>query len=490
MQTRRLHVSGLTPAISEADLRARFSVFGNVKTVDGVGKLDGLDQPRRFAYVSLEATPDKHSKCLNILSGATWKGAKLRIGEARPDFTPRLEKERGENGHPATPRKFTRGVTGVESKNMTLVTLQNATQRGGWKVTSLHHLVRPMRMRPLHPIERPIKSTVSTIRKRRRKHVVPTRARRQKIDPTLYNATHLTEEILKAEHIFIPQAMEVESSPQRAQPSNGALHHAAGVVKTQERVSIQEDLTGTAFEIEKQKDLALLAKLFEGKVEWDGREDDLGGSDNDMRVEAPEDAHMADEVSEASSSSNEQDAGDMGQKEAVSTEETAHHEDNAARPARLKELFSIANQEPTSILAGLDLELELDNSLEFDVMPRSMQETAPANGTELHANARKQNTLHSQRRELEGFQFSTDLPYFFPLESGEVSRGAVKDTFSIAQTQGWRSVFLNPPSSDEVRKQWEAEKVALTRDWKQRYREACKRERRGGGHVDGIETIA
>ncbi|KAG8758644.1 hypothetical protein FRC14_007699 [Serendipita sp. 396] len=143
MQTRRLHVSGLTPAISEADLRARFSVFGNVKTVDGVGKLDGLDQPRRFAYVSLEATPDKHSKCLNILSGATWKGAKLRIGEARPDFTPRLEKERGENGHPATPRKFTRGVTGVESKNMTLVTLQNATQRGGWKVTSLHHLCLP-----------------------------------------------------------------------------------------------------------------------------------------------------------------------------------------------------------------------------------------------------------------------------------------------------------------------------------------------------------
>ncbi|KAG8803591.1 hypothetical protein FRC16_004464 [Serendipita sp. 398] len=282
MQTRRLHVSGLTPAISEADLRARFSVFGNVKTVDGVGKLDGLDQPRRFAYVSLEATPDKHSKCLNILSGATWKGAKLRIGEARPDFTPRYTSKR----------------------------------YAAWRL----------------------------------------------------------------------------------------------------------------------------------------------------------------EGNESSSS--------------VSTEETAHHEDNAARPVRLKELFSIANQEPTSILAGLDLELELDNSLEFDVMPRSMQETAPANGTELHANARKQNTLHRQRRELESFQFSTDLPYFFPLESGEVSRGAVKDTFSIAQTQGWRSVFLNPPSSDEVRKQWEAEKVALTRDWKQRYREACKRERRGGGHVDGIETIA
>lgn len=63
METRRLHVSGLTPAINEKDLETRFSAFGTVKAVDGVGALDGVGQPRKFGYVSLNATPEKLAKC-------------------------------------------------------------------------------------------------------------------------------------------------------------------------------------------------------------------------------------------------------------------------------------------------------------------------------------------------------------------------------------------------------------------------------------------
>lgn len=63
MQTKRLHISGLTPAISEQDIYSRFSVFGTVKAVNGFGQLNAVGQPRNFAFLSLEATPDKVSKC-------------------------------------------------------------------------------------------------------------------------------------------------------------------------------------------------------------------------------------------------------------------------------------------------------------------------------------------------------------------------------------------------------------------------------------------
>jgi hypothetical protein len=45
MQTTRLHISGLTPSISASDLKQRFSTFGEVQDVDGVGELDGIGEP-------------------------------------------------------------------------------------------------------------------------------------------------------------------------------------------------------------------------------------------------------------------------------------------------------------------------------------------------------------------------------------------------------------------------------------------------------------
>ena len=61
--TKRLHISGLTPSISVADLSRRLSAFGNVKELDGFGKLDALGQPRKFGYVTLEGTKGQLAKC-------------------------------------------------------------------------------------------------------------------------------------------------------------------------------------------------------------------------------------------------------------------------------------------------------------------------------------------------------------------------------------------------------------------------------------------
>ena len=87
--TKRLHVSGLTPAISPADLSQKLGSFGAVKALDGFGALDVLGRPRPFGYVTIETTRPKLARCMNLLSGVTWKGTKLRIGEAKPDFRER-----------------------------------------------------------------------------------------------------------------------------------------------------------------------------------------------------------------------------------------------------------------------------------------------------------------------------------------------------------------------------------------------------------------
>ena len=61
--TKRLHVSGLTPSITPADLSQKLGSFGTVKALDGFGKVDALGQPRKFGYVTIETTKPKLARC-------------------------------------------------------------------------------------------------------------------------------------------------------------------------------------------------------------------------------------------------------------------------------------------------------------------------------------------------------------------------------------------------------------------------------------------
>lgn len=111
--SKRLIISGLTTSITADDISRRLTTFGTVKATDGFDLTDGLGQPRKFAYVTLETTTGKLAKCMasaflsllnsffsfcsfflstkgmNLLSGSIWKGTKLRFGEAKPDFKER-----------------------------------------------------------------------------------------------------------------------------------------------------------------------------------------------------------------------------------------------------------------------------------------------------------------------------------------------------------------------------------------------------------------
>jgi len=61
--TKRLIISGLTPAITAADISRRLTTFGTVKAADGFGLPDGVGEPRKFGYVTIETTVGKLSKC-------------------------------------------------------------------------------------------------------------------------------------------------------------------------------------------------------------------------------------------------------------------------------------------------------------------------------------------------------------------------------------------------------------------------------------------
>jgi hypothetical protein len=61
--TKRLHISGLTPALTIDDLSRRLGSYGSVKALDGFGKLDGLGQPRKYGYITLEAKASQIQKC-------------------------------------------------------------------------------------------------------------------------------------------------------------------------------------------------------------------------------------------------------------------------------------------------------------------------------------------------------------------------------------------------------------------------------------------
>ncbi|KAG9125456.1 hypothetical protein FRC07_007522 [Ceratobasidium sp. 392] len=147
MTTTRLHISGLTPSITQNDLKQRFSTFGEVIDVDGVGKLDGLGEPRKFAYITMESTKENLARCMNLLSASTWKGARLRIGEAKPDYRARHELESNPPLRAPRPKldaealkrarlkrrlrawRLMRGVQGREAKDVSLVTLENLDKR-------------------------------------------------------------------------------------------------------------------------------------------------------------------------------------------------------------------------------------------------------------------------------------------------------------------------------------------------------------------------
>ena len=159
---------------------------------------------------------------MNLLSGSTWKGAKLRFGEAKPDFKERyidflylchiethamhmcisriaLENKAAAEGPPKKRRKRN---AGSQAEDMTLVTLANVNDHEGWQVSSLGRITRPVKMRPERPLpdiqqEKPkptkLENGIATGVQKKQKRVKDpdSRARRRIIDMTKWGSTPL-----------------------------------------------------------------------------------------------------------------------------------------------------------------------------------------------------------------------------------------------------------------------------------------------------------
>lgn len=196
---KRLHISGLTPNFSREALRERLESYGRVLDLVGCDDsfTNGVGQRRPYAFATLETTQPQLARCLNTLSGAIWKGAKLRVGEARPLWHERLEKERTA-AHAETLRAKEvdrrkrwlrkRPWIGREATEMEPVTLQRVQDgEWGWKVTPTGHLIRPMHMRWTRPLPRPADADPPS----HHRHTLR-RAPCTTIDPTRYHREHLS----------------------------------------------------------------------------------------------------------------------------------------------------------------------------------------------------------------------------------------------------------------------------------------------------------
>mmetsp|Transcript_20867 Transcript_20867/g.52664 ORF Transcript_20867/g.52664 Transcript_20867/m.52664 type:complete len:404 (-) Transcript_20867:84-1295(-) len=94
----RLYVGGLPEDITSADVVARFTPFGSVDELQlAPQKYAGMySRPgcRGFGYVKFRPKDDKSlSRCLSLYNGCAWRGRKLRVELAQPDFRSRLQAE-------------------------------------------------------------------------------------------------------------------------------------------------------------------------------------------------------------------------------------------------------------------------------------------------------------------------------------------------------------------------------------------------------------
>jgi len=98
------------------------------------------------------------------------------------------------------------------AQDMSLITVEKAKLKGGWVVTALGRMHRPLKMRPSRPLP-PIASTSSSnsrkdwrgkgkapVKKRAKKSDI--RARRQKIDMVRYGSEYLKGRFLEVDHPF------------------------------------------------------------------------------------------------------------------------------------------------------------------------------------------------------------------------------------------------------------------------------------------------
>ncbi|WWC99455.1 hypothetical protein V866_006358 [Kwoniella sp. B9012] len=201
--TKRLHVGGLTPAITTQHIKERFSSFGVVSEIEELG-VDALGQPRPFTFLTLSTTPLQLKKCLNILSGSFWRGTQLRLAEAKPKYTERyvIPTPTAEEKRKVLEKKRKRVESkrgedvGKLSQDFRLVNSTIAKKKKFWLVDEDEEngrIVRPLTIRPSHPIGKPLvdNKVSKTQEGKKRVRGPPGRLRRRVINPISWGSIYI-----------------------------------------------------------------------------------------------------------------------------------------------------------------------------------------------------------------------------------------------------------------------------------------------------------
>lgn len=486
----RLHISGLTPSISAQDIASKLSSFGKVQTVDGFGARDGNGDPRKFAYVTLEAQPAQVSKCVSALSGTTWKGARLRLAPAKPDFTARWAQEHdtADAEPPKKRRKRMRGTHGVEARDMAPVTLENYERHRGWYKTPLDHLVRPIRMRPAHPLPpilakevKAIKDKQKTKKDKKKIKPPPSRARRRLLDPARWGVTHLSGPLLENAVVSGPQAAAHASEDVKQNDGDESDEASSDADESDEASSDTEpeapvpvkstkvvDAITSTLRKEASHSRKLLDNLF-GADEDEWMAPDALDSDLEELIQqhVPTSGVVDDESIEDDNAIEDQGNDPMDEDRVERDDSTAPTFVPVTVQARsLKDMFAPREEEAGfSLMANLDFDLELDDELSLlapapvpppvSAAPQSMPSapviiTVPPSST------------------ADEWRIAADAPGVRPL------------FFPTAVNISITARFCRTETEEQIRSRWEERKGLLTAEWKKRSREAKKRGRRGG----------
>ena len=148
-------------------------------------------------------------------------------------------------------------------------------------------------------------------------------------------------------------------------------------------------------------------------------------------------------------------------------------------PSVSKTLLPYAAQ--FSLLGQLDLDLDLELDYETPLYPTEIEHPVPKVPVEPLVEA-------SPAQLTSTFAPDRSQAMFFPVLNPSHK---VRDPIALAKERGWdwrdpTIGFFRTESDETIREKWEKEKLFLTRDWKRRWREACKAKRRRGG-PEGIE---
>jgi hypothetical protein len=86
---KRIYVGGLTETVTPVDLENLFSRFGSVSDTSVHMKNES-----RFGYVNVEVTPENEKRMMTLLNGTKWKGATLKVQDAKATFVEKWESKR------------------------------------------------------------------------------------------------------------------------------------------------------------------------------------------------------------------------------------------------------------------------------------------------------------------------------------------------------------------------------------------------------------